>query len=82
MIKRHIRAKVSFQIPLSLYGALILLSKCSRREMVVIRMPRCGYACSNVSLKKHYYLLTASARAELALNLATFLAAIAIFSPV
>lgn len=23
MIKRHIRAKVSFQIPLSLYGALI-----------------------------------------------------------
>lgn len=82
MTKRHIRARVSVQIPLSLYGAPNFFELMFVREALLTRMQKSGYVCRNVSRKKHYYLLMASARAELALNLATFLAAIAIFSPV
>ena len=83
MTKRHIRARVSVQIPLSLYGAPNFFELMFVREALLTRMQKSGYVCRNVSLKKHYYyLLMASAKAELALNLATFLAAIAIFSPV
>ncbi len=40
MTKRHIRARVSVQIPLSLYGALMFFVLMLVREMVVIHLAK------------------------------------------